>query len=224
MSKVRGTGRSKIGQSKNLLHSACMLIGIWLALPWAAPVLAAHKSPNERLLQAATSGNVSELQAALRDGAQTGVADRTRDSPPPQLPLVAAVIGRHYVAAKALLNAGADPNTAIGIVACTSPNIVQLLLEHGANPNYQYSDSSGPLAGTVLRTSESDRAADRYPKAEDGCFKSAELLIRYGANVNGIEGVPSPLFVAIDLNSVRFAKLFISKGAKTAEGNKHSNP
>ena len=98
-------------------------------------------------------------------------------------------------------------------IECKSDSIVQLLLEKGADPNERY-DESGT---TALLMSCSDME----------CNRISELLITYGAYVNGVAEKDSswvnipyayPLFVAIKSCNLEMVEYLIGKGCRLSLG------
>ena len=169
----------------------------------AQPLLAAdqHLTPNERLRGAARSGDVNEIVSALRAGASVQVAVKGRYEP--QNPLNVAVTWGNIAAVKVLLKWGANPSRAIDDAVC-NPDILQILLDERADPNYSHGSLVSPLYGAIVTGGS--------PKLEEKCMASAALLIKYGARVDG-KGGTLPLVGAIQANSLPFVKFFLANGA-----------
>ena len=137
------------------------------------PLLLAHMpivSHAADIHDAAAKGDVAAITAALDAGAGVDESDgRTT-------PLYLAVKGGHFAAAKLLIERGADVNAApeplLGpalmlALAKRRIDLINLLLDGGANPNSQRS-----------------REAALHIAARSGCLDCVKALVEAGADVN----------------------------------------
>ncbi len=106
-------------------------------------------SPNDRLMEAASTGNVAAFAALLKGGASVNAKARAGGC----TPLVYAVEGKQKAAARELLAKGADVNLACedGLTALMlasedgDAELAQLFIDGGANVNAKTSDGRTAL-------------------------------------------------------------------------------
>lgn len=118
-----------------------------------------------------------------------------------------AVMHRDYDAFERLIEQGVDIDTrseigeTVLIRACVSfhPHIVQIILEHGADPN--------------IKAKRSGRSA-LYWASDRGIIKNIKLLLEYGANVNIKDSYgTTPLHLTSLYGHTEATKLLIDNGA-----------
>lgn len=160
-------------------------------------------------LQAAAGfGNMQMIDLLLKHGANAS-------APPSKFSggttaIMAAVDGKHIVAARKILDNGGNPNVAISVgdderryplgksIEMRQHEMTQLLLENGADPNGLI-DSQNPLA--LARSIQEP--------------ETMQLLIRSGADVNALSQLweESVLQAAAKVGSVSQCRLLIEAGA-----------
>jgi len=146
---------------------------------------------------AAMSGNVATITAALDAGADINESDGTAT------PLYFAVFMGHVPATKLLIERGADVNalSALGhpLMAAMGEDkidLLKLLLDGGANPNFE-GGSQPPLHVAVNL----------------GCFACVKALVEAGADVNArAEGGRTPLHLATRSRNGEIADYLLSQG------------
>lgn len=128
--------------------------------------------------------------------------------------------GDHLRVKRLLQNGVGDPNqvtktrfeSTILIHACdlSWPEVVRVLLEGGADPNLCGSDfASAPPLGTLANRT-GDPGEDLYQEH----IECAELLLQYGANINGKNYLGrTPLMFASDLGTYQLVQWLVEKGA-----------
>ncbi len=112
------------------------------------------------LMRAVNSGHFKLVGVLVTRGADSEL----RDTSSGRTALLHAIHGRQMDAARALLNSGADPNTASAdgrtpLMMAASygyQRITRLLLERGADPRFRDSDGEGALERAVLGAFELD--------------------------------------------------------------------
>jgi cytochrome c len=150
---------------------------------------------------AAKKGDVAAISTALEVGANINESDGIAT------PLYYAVQGAHLDAAKLLMERGADVNatTALGVaplgpaIGKRNIELIQLLLDHGANPN------SAVGRQTVLHLA-----------AARGCLECVKALVEAGADVNSQTSdsqYRTPLHNAKLLGSQEVADYLMTHGA-----------
>jgi cytochrome c len=140
-------------------------------------VIFASSSLADPIHDAAKSGNMAELDAAIAAGDDVNAQENRLT------PLYMAVQGGHIEAVRLLLQKGADPDALAGFgyplaAAITSgrADIVDALLKGGANPNMRRQSISA-----------------LHKAAEVGCFDCVVLLVQAGADVNARTSMRSPV-------------------------------
>lgn len=90
----------------------------------------------------------------------------------------------------------------------SAKNLVQILLNGGANPNLKANNGCTPLITAV----------------REGCFESAQILLKAGVSPNQVDnGVKAPLLLAVfhhridGAQQLKFTKLLLKHGAKPNE-------
>jgi hypothetical protein len=108
-------------------------------------------------------------------------------------PIIAAAAFRRPKTMKVLLDHGADPNTSITDAYGTGDtplnfaasggmlDIVEMLIQHGANPNARTSRGMTPLISTLQSVGEFDHEEDKRR-----AYEVARFLLRHGATPDGI--------------------------------------
>lgn len=155
--------------------------------------------PTMSLHKAARAGNIQEIRSHIHWGCnvnEMGQDDEGLDC----VPLSLAAENGHAAAVELLLSAGADVNGADGTdplneAARRYPEIVEILLSHGAAP-----DGCAPLDGTPLETA-----------AMEGNLKAMRLLIDAGANLNGSDCV-TPLGEAVSYGNIEAIEMLLESG------------
>jgi ankyrin repeat protein len=144
---------------------------------------------------------ISRLLAADPSAAGSrGSAGRT--------PLACAVLGNHVHVTGHLLENGADPNQTASAhsdgtimhiaAACGHTDIAQLLVDHGACVDRSLFGWQTPLRDAIDRQH----------------WKTVNVLIAAGANVNPADSNPSPLHLAAMAGEAETVRLLLSHGAK----------
>jgi ankyrin repeat protein len=150
-----------------------------------------------------------EIAKLLLDyGADPNFALRAGNVTDPHTPLTEAVRSNHYELAMLLCERGANPNVAAGrpydnlLVYATGTRdakLVQLLLEHGADPDGKMFSEYRAL----------------HVAAVSGDVEKAMLLVAFGGNLNGkTKQGATPLFIAAVLGHTDFCEFLLSKGAQ----------
>jgi ankyrin repeat protein len=165
-----------------------------------------ENSAADNFLSAATSGDLTAIQAAL----DTGADPNTRDAQGrPALQL--ATIKKHPAVVKALLEKGADPETVgtaahaphftpVQLAASNGDNpTLQVLLDHGANIDAQNADSKHTALFLAVQKNRTD---------------TVKLLLERGADANrrGARGY-TPLIQAATKGQTAIAQLLLEHGA-----------
>ncbi|MDR0564096.1 MAG: ankyrin repeat domain-containing protein [Azoarcus sp.] len=204
---------------------------------------------NEEFLRLCASGNVQQIQAAIRNGANVNARDKQGVTPL----IVAAMRNGHPEIITALLKAGADVHAQSKdrmsslFVAASNGNfeIVTILLNAGADVNVRDKEESTPLMVVKtlkLVTALLDAGADTNIRNRDGMTpliyaalngnpEIVSILLASGANVNArSEDGLTPLRVAVlgkrnNQNSNEVVKLLLAAGADVnAQDNKGETP
>ncbi|KAM4606887.1 uncharacterized protein O3C94_023100 [Discoglossus pictus] len=160
------------------------------------------------LRAAAWGGHEGPVKALLKAGAQADLTDSEG-----RTPLMAAAYMGHRAVAELLLKAGAEVNkfdserrTALA-VACLCvpagreyPDLISLLLEHGANPELQDIDGMTPLLVAAF----------------EGQAEVAELLLEAGADPDTVgRGRMTPLLAAASGGHAETVRVLLLWGATT---------
>lgn len=181
-----------------------------LTAGWVRSTMA-HK----KFLDAARKGDTATLMRLLAAGADINTEDDSGWTA-----LGYSANQRHYDAVKLLLEHGANVNSqgngylrtplamacsspmgfANGSVPISTPNtrIIQLLLDHGADPKL---DNRDPVPPLVLLAQDNDLA-------------DAHLLIDHGADIKVTVNGNSLLYEAVRVNNVALSRLLLDKGAR----------
>src|SRR5713226_8310253 len=132
--------------------------------------------PDEKvgaLVEAATRGDLKQVDALLQGGANVNAAGAQGVSP-----LIWVLAARNKKGAEHLLKAGADPNqktmekneSAMSLAAGgNDPQILEMLLKHGGNPNLR-----GPNDDPLLHIAILGQR-----------WENMRLLLKHGADING---------------------------------------
>lgn len=130
------------------------------------------------------------------------------------LPLATAAFGRFHEGVSMLLAAGADPNLRldghappmVGAVESLQPDILQLLLDGGGDPNFRHEEGYSLLAAVC------HAAANRKGRKSLACVRLAEVLLKAGANPNERthDGVP---MLGFGLAEPKLLRLLVDHGA-----------
>ena len=154
-------------------------------------------------------------------------------------PLVIAVVQNHVSTCRILLRKGANCNivtktgkTPLGVATIEGhQEMVDLLLEHKANPEKGFKDGS-PLIVAVERNYLCICESLLKAGASSNCVKAngftalslaayygyeeiLELLLAYNADIEGQDGILSPLIHAVQRNQVHTCSILLWRGAKT---------
>ena len=166
-----------------------------------APVAAGQQ---EALVEAANGGHLDVVEALLEAG-----ADSNQFPPDNWSALTAAVANNHQEVARRLLAAGADPDGGQGLgpldqaIMNGNLDLVQLLLEAGADVNRRGSGGKTPLIDAILF----------HPTAGDEVSPLLPVLVANGADLNAQnERGETALHLAIDQGKVGDANLLIEAG------------
>ena len=177
------------------------------------------------LIDAAKAGDIAKMRQLFAKGVDVNGRDYATTA------LDRAIAAKQTAAVKLLLETGANPNspsaqsTPLYLAAAFAgvPDIVDLLLKHGADPNLALAQAwqaiSLPQPGrkdTVLDTPLHGLAwralYSQTPEADQ--LAVARLLISAGARVDQLNANGStPLRNAINQNQVGLAKIFLEAGA-----------
>ena len=203
------------------------------ALTATALLLAAPPASANRLLSESWLPRASYAQVTARIEAGDSIDALHRHG---YTPLMLAARRGNLAAARALLDAGADPRQADDgwgpMHYAADGDMVALLFEYGASVRDRTDDDSTPLhiaAGDnrtgamqalIRRGADIEAGAGPFDKtplyqaAKMGGTEAAELLIAAGADVNrsSLEGM-TPLHIAAKQNSAAMAELLIAAGA-----------
>ena len=175
-----------------------------LLLKAGAKVDAANRYDATPLWLAATNGNAAVVELLLKAGASPN-----RFALEGETPLLAASRSGSLVAVKALLANGGNVNMGDQWKAQTAlmwavgghdthPDIVSVLLEAGANPNFR---SLGGMTALLFAVRQDD-------------LESTKLLLKAGATITQAgPGGTNALLVAINNNSPELAHLLIDNGS-----------
>jgi ankyrin repeat protein/peroxiredoxin len=163
---------------------------------------------SDDLHRAARAGNLKQVQALIAEGAPVNIRNALGGTPLHD----AAWSGEKEVAAY-LISMGADVNarhaeggsTPLHYAVLTNhPDVVEVLLDHGANVKALYKTSQSPLHLAAAR----------------GYGRIATLLIAHGADVNARDDTgATPLSEAAWTGETEMARLLISKGANASDVN-----
>lgn len=170
------------------------------------------------------------LAQAIQRGANPEVEDRHR-----MTPLMLAANAGQMGHVRSLLQTGSRVNPPMGAVtsaliqAVKFPEIVELILDHGADPNLKDRSGRNPLYNAVqsdnFYSAEMLIARGARPDQAEGLqlliyavrLKNeplVKLLIKEGISVNGLdEEGKSPLYHAVDRYAVKMTKLLLKMGA-----------
>lgn len=113
-----------------------------------------------------------------------------------------------------LLDHGADVNKTQPLVNAHDPEMIQLLLEHGANPNFllgEYTLLMFKIEGNVSNFSSKETGKQEYEKM----LKSIELLLQHGADPNyySEETGLSALLIALNYELREAVDILLKYGA-----------
>lgn len=178
-----------------------------LLLDYGADPNLSVRPEDKPLTRAALLGNSEVVKTLLARGANINAADSGR------IALEYAIRWDYLDVAKALLNAGVDPNGASPQTAAPPLaqavemgrlEMIKLLVAHGADVNAQIkSYFSGDELTSVLNLA-----------AHRGTLETCQALLDCGADVNGGTGSPyTPLFTALNSAKVETVKLLVDRGA-----------
>ncbi|WP_257283447.1 ankyrin repeat domain-containing protein [Endozoicomonas sp. SESOKO1] len=160
-----------------------------------------------------------------------------------KLNLVMAARSGHFKDVAQLLHKGVDIHKECYLRYQDSPlkvavkhrrfKIMELLLEHGANPDDHAAGAKTPLRSVFRKRPISNKiiemllkfgahpdarvcgcATPLYVAASGGHLNAIKLLLQYGADVNGNNsGMQTPLYIAVRNGRIRIAKLLLECGA-----------
>jgi ankyrin repeat protein len=200
--------------------------------------------PNYDLWRASTAGELPGIEQALNAGSD--VNSKTRNG---QTPLSVAVLSDQSAAAKYLLDHGAaqdwlSPIEGTLLAYAQSPDMVDLLVDHGVDPNKADKNGWCPLVWSVGRSSGTKdfkavsieliakgakvNCANRNGMTALHFVRDPEitkLLIDHGADVNALDnGGFTPLHQAAAKGDLEVARILISAGAKNLRGKQNQLP
>ena len=156
-------------------------------------------------LLAAGSGPPELFQYLLNHGAKPEVPDQEGwtclhfSATNRNLELCKILLGRSTVDVNARNSDGDTPLHLLFRFPNASPELVKLLLDHGANVNEQNQESQGPLFAASLV----------------GNVTATRMLLDYNADINDDENVfgRTALHAAVEASNLELVKLLIGKGA-----------
>ncbi len=134
-------------------------------------------------------------------------------------PLIRAVAADRLDVVKLLLDRGADPNAPItrsgfnrphpALLDVQSVAVANILIEHGANPNFTGDNDRRSALSNVIMT-----VHDRDLTANSTTIEIVKFLLDHGANVNAVDHDGwSPLMWAVGLKNAELVQLLIDHGA-----------
>ena len=194
-----------------------------------------NSSLEDHLVQSVSSCCTEAVEFLLKAGADPSHHDTNGTS----VLGIASMIGTTTIA-KMLIDAGAGVNlggneTTSLILACeeSREDIVNLLLQSGADPNLQTDTGQTALlsvdysnchslgivrslleAGAVVNTQDSNGWSGLAIACKYGCYRIAELLIRYGADVQlSVFDKSTPLMIACHYRHEDIAALLLNSQA-----------
>ena len=119
--------------------------------------MSSSSSLSDRLATACFNGDIPSAKAAIADGASVNDKGEAPDWDGTVLPLVPAVLGKHYDVVVLLLSHGDDPNGDFVMACgayCSTSAILQLLIDSGGDVNR---NSAGqPPLFTAVGSSKGD--------------------------------------------------------------------
>lgn len=192
------------------LHYTCWdsdkNIGLKLLVQHDAEVNALTELGQTPLISlAAGSGSPELFQYLLNHGARPEVLDQEGwtclhfNAINRNLELCKILLGRSTVDVNARNSDGDTPLYLLFRFPNASPELVKLLLDHGANVNEQNQESQGPLFAASLV----------------GNVTATRMLLDYNADINDDENVfgRTALHAAVEASNLELVKLLIGKGA-----------
>jgi ankyrin repeat protein len=131
--------------------------------------------------------------------------------------LLLAIIAHDVEAVRKELTSGTDPNQSEGhelplLIACElgDPAIVELLLQHKADPNKRYREVYSHDALSTLCNLTGDPGEEIYQEH----LECADLLLKYGADINSTDALKvTALMVATDIENEAFVEWLLEHGA-----------
>ncbi len=181
--------------------------------------VASASTIDDRLLDAAKTGDVSAIKRLVKEGANVNSVDNHGVTP-----LLIATNWNKLDAVKTLLELGADPKYNVGgtsalfIATGRDTEIVRVLIQTGADVNlttekYNYSPlgrAAGNRDDTFINLKKSGGYSGPFPNRTE----TVRLLIKAGASVNHVDGFGmSPLRRAMERNNIEIARLLLEANA-----------
>jgi cytohesin len=203
----------KLGKGAGVMKkkSLAVLVGLAGVLLLAAVALFAFGENDEaRFIRAVQNGDIKTVSAMLSRNSELARVEQ-RQGKGSLTPVFYIAIGKADIEIiRLLLSHGADPKSyPRALRYAKDPETAELLIEHGADVNWQLENSSTP---TVLH----------FFAATDNT-ELAELVINHGADVNVKDRAgETPLHETAQEGCLNAAKLLVSKGADINAKSKNS--
>jgi ankyrin repeat protein len=209
---LKGNGKSEfmVTIARKWFVTSVVLVGA--ALLAAGGFLSFRRDDEARFIRAVQDGDVKTVIAMLsKNNGLVEVRQRQKAGSEPVL-CIALRRGRNEIV-RLLLSHGASPKSCPRVLwHATDAGIAELLIEYGADVNWQDENNSVPTALHFFAAVDNTELV--------------ELLIKHGADVNVIDKAgETPLHEAAREGRLNAAKLLLSKGAElNARSKKNKTP